>query len=74
MDTTCLVSLFQAGGGGLMMWAMFSWHFGSLNAINHDLNAKSLSELGFPKSGWDTAFRVVENNKAKILWGLPVPD
>ncbi len=26
MDPSCLVSTVQAGGGGLMVWGIFSWH------------------------------------------------
>ncbi len=26
MDLSCLVSTVQAGGGGVMMWGIFSWH------------------------------------------------
>ncbi len=31
MDPSCLVSMFQAGGGGLMVWGIFSWHFWPLS-------------------------------------------
>ncbi len=26
MDTSCFVSTVQAGGGGVMVWGIFSWH------------------------------------------------
>jgi len=26
MDLSCLVTTAQAGGGGVMVWGMFSWH------------------------------------------------
>ena len=40
MDPTCLGSKVQAGGGGVMVWGMFSWHTsGLLIPINHCLNA-----------------------------------
>ncbi len=40
MDTTCLVSTVQAGGGGVMVWGIFSWHtFGPLVPIEHCLNS-----------------------------------
>ena len=39
MDATGLVSTVQAGGSGIMVWGMFSWHFGPLNTINHRLNS-----------------------------------
>ncbi len=38
MDPSCLVSTFQAGGGGVMMWGIFSWHtLGPLVPIEHHL-------------------------------------
>ena len=40
MDPTCLVPTHQAGGGGSMVWGMFSWHtLGTLLLINNRLNA-----------------------------------
>ncbi len=41
MDPSCLVSTVQAaGGGGVMVWGIFSWHtFGPLVPIEHCLNA-----------------------------------
>ncbi len=39
MDPSCLVSTVQVGGGGVMVWGIFSWHtFGSLVPIEHRLN------------------------------------
>ncbi len=41
MDPSCLVSTVQAaGGGGVMLWGIFSWHtLGPLVPIEHCLNA-----------------------------------
>ncbi len=40
MDPSCLVSMVQAGGGGVMVWGIFSWHtLGPLVPIEHRLNA-----------------------------------
>uniref|UniRef100_A0A8C9Y1I5 Uncharacterized protein n=1 Tax=Sander lucioperca TaxID=283035 RepID=A0A8C9Y1I5_SANLU len=40
MDPSCLVTTGQAGGGGVMVWGMFSWHtLGPLVPIGHRLNA-----------------------------------
>ncbi len=40
MDPSCLVSTVQAGGGGVMVWGIFSWHtLGPLVPIEHCLNA-----------------------------------
>ncbi len=39
MDPSCLVSIIQAGGGGVMVWGIFSWHtLGPLVPIEHRLN------------------------------------
>ncbi len=39
MDPSCLVSMVQAGGGGVMVWGIFSWHsLGPLVPIEHRLN------------------------------------
>ncbi len=39
MDPSCLVSTVQAGGGGVMVWGIFSWHtLGLLVPIEHRLN------------------------------------
>ncbi len=38
--SSCLVSTVQAGGGGVMVWGIFSWHtLGPLVPIEHRLNA-----------------------------------
>ncbi len=40
MDPSCLVSIVQAGGGGVMVWGIFYWHtLGHLVPIEHRLNA-----------------------------------
>ncbi len=40
MYPSCLVSMVQAGGGGVMVRGIFSWHtWGSLIPIEHRLNA-----------------------------------
>jgi len=40
MDPSCLVTTVQAGGGGVIVWGMFSWHtLGPLVQIGHRLNA-----------------------------------
>ncbi len=40
MDPSCLVSTVQAGGDGVMVWGIFSWHtLGPLVQIKHRLNA-----------------------------------
>ncbi len=40
MDPSCLVSMVQAGGGGVKVWGIFSWHIlGLLVPIKHRLNA-----------------------------------
>ncbi len=40
MDPSCLVSTVQAGGGGAMVWGIFSWNtLGPLVPIRHHLNA-----------------------------------
>ncbi len=39
MDPFCLVSTVQPGGGGVMVWGIFSWHtLGPLVPIQHPLN------------------------------------
>ena len=40
MDPSCLVSTVQAGGAGVMVWGICSWHtLGPLVPIEHRLNA-----------------------------------
>ncbi len=40
MDPSCLVSTVQAGGGGVMVWGISSWHtLGPLVPTEHCLNA-----------------------------------
>ncbi len=40
IDPSCLVSTVQAGGGGVMVWGIFSWHaLVPLVPIEHSLNA-----------------------------------
>ena len=40
MDPSCLVSTVQAGGGGVMVWGIFSWHtLGPLVPIEHRVYA-----------------------------------
>ncbi|KAK0143178.1 Transposable element Tcb2 transposase [Merluccius polli] len=40
MDPSCLVSTVQAGGGGVMVWGIFSWHtLGLLVPIEHRVKA-----------------------------------
>ncbi len=40
MDSSGLVSTVQTGGGGVMVWGIFSWHtLGPLVSIEHRLNA-----------------------------------
>ncbi len=40
MDPPCLVSMVQAGGGGIMVSGIFYWHaLGPLVPIEHRLNA-----------------------------------
>ncbi len=40
MDPSCLVLTVQTGGGGVMVWGIYSWHtLGPLVPIEHRLNA-----------------------------------
>ncbi len=40
LDQSCLISMVQAGGGGVMVWGIFSWHtLGPLVPTEHRLNA-----------------------------------
>ncbi len=46
MDPSCLVSTVQAGGGGVMVWVIFSWHtLGPLVPIEHRLNATAFLSI-----------------------------
>uniref|UniRef100_A0A803KDR6 Uncharacterized protein n=1 Tax=Xenopus tropicalis TaxID=8364 RepID=A0A803KDR6_XENTR len=55
MDPSCLVTTVQAGGGGVMVWGMFSWHtLGPLVPIGHRLNA--------------TAYLSIENVRGQLLF------
>ncbi len=46
MDPSCLVSTVQAGGGGVMVWGIFSWHtLGSLLPIERCLNATACMSI-----------------------------
>jgi len=47
MHSSCLVTTVQAGGGGVMVWGMFSWHtLGPLVPIGNHLNATVLKAKG----------------------------
>ncbi len=44
MDPSCLVSTVQAGGGGVMVWGIFSWHtLGPLEPMEHHINRYSVA-------------------------------
>ncbi len=46
MDPSCLFSMVQAGGGGLMVWGIFSWHtLGPLVPTEHRLNATDMPQM-----------------------------
>ncbi len=46
MDPPCLVSMVQAGGVGVMVWGIFSWHtLGPLVPIEHCLNATAYPSI-----------------------------
>ncbi len=46
MDPSCLVSTVQAGGSGVMVWGIFSWHtLGPLVPIEHRLNAAAYPSI-----------------------------
>jgi len=48
MDPSCLVTTVQAGGVGLMVWGMFSWHtLDPLVALVHRLNATAYLSIDF---------------------------
>ncbi len=45
MDPSCLVSMVQAGDGGVTVWGIFSWHtFGPLDPIEQCLNATAYTK------------------------------
>ncbi len=47
MDPSCLVSMVQAAGCGVMVWGIFSWHtLGPLVPIKHRLNATAYLSIG----------------------------
>ncbi len=49
MDPSCLVSMVQAGGGGVMVWGIFSWHtLGLLVPIEHRLNTTAYLSIDGP--------------------------
>ncbi len=46
MDPSCLFSTVQAGGGGVMVWGIYSWHtLGPLVPIEHCLNATAYQSI-----------------------------
>ncbi len=46
MDPSCLASTVQAGGGGVKVWGIFSWHtLGPLVPIEHHLNATAYRSI-----------------------------
>ncbi len=46
MDPFCLVSTVQAGGSGVIVWGIFSWHtLGLLVPIEHRLNAAAYPSI-----------------------------
>ncbi|KAI5609647.1 hypothetical protein C0J50_5858, partial [Silurus asotus] len=46
MDPSCLLSPVQAGGGGVMVWGIFSWHtLGALVPIEHCVNATAYMSI-----------------------------
>ncbi len=46
MDPSCLVSTVQAGGGGVMVWRIFSWHtLAPLVPIEHHLNVTAFLSI-----------------------------
>jgi len=42
MDPSCLATTVQAGGGGVMLWGMFSWHLGPLVPIWASIKCQGL--------------------------------
>ncbi|XDV36000.1 hypothetical protein PO909_005854 [Leuciscus waleckii] len=46
MDPSCLVTTVQAGGDGVMVWGMFSWHtLGNLHFCDGTINADKYIEI-----------------------------
>ncbi len=46
MDPSCVVSAVQAGGGGVMVWGIFSWHtLDPLVPTEHCLNATAYPSI-----------------------------
>ncbi len=78
MDPSCLVSVVQAGGGGVMVWGIFSWHtLGPLVPIEHRLNATVYLSIVadhvhpfmttvYPSSD-ATSSRIMHRHKAQII-------
>ncbi len=78
MDSSCLVSTVQAGGGGVMMWGIFSWHtLGPLVPIEHRLNTTVYLSIVadhvhpfmttvFPSSD-ATSSRIMHRHKTQII-------
>ncbi|MDF4345884.1 hypothetical protein P3386_23865 [Vibrio parahaemolyticus] len=73
MDPSCLVSTVQAGGGGVMVWGIFSWHtLGPLVPTEHGLNTTAYLSIVaesvhpfmttvYPSSdGYDNEFTVLQ--------------
>ncbi len=73
MDPSCLVSTVQAGGGGVMVWGIFSWHtLGPLVPIEHRLNATAyLSIAAQIISDW---FLEHDNEFTLLKWPPQSPD
>nr|ACN10787.1 Transposable element Tcb2 transposase [Salmo salar] len=63
MEPSCLVSTVQAGGGGVMVWGMFSWQtLGSLIAIDTSLYATAYLNM----LAEDLASQLLANTRKKI--------
>lgn len=46
MDPSCQQGTVQAGGGSIMVWAVFNWHgLGSLIKLNQSLNGRGYVQL-----------------------------
>ncbi len=78
MDPSCLVSMVQAGGGGVMVWGIFSWHtLGPLVPIEYRLNTTVYLSIVadhvhpfmtkvFPSSD-ATSSRIMHRHKTQII-------